>query len=95
MPFVPTLRAFPPPLRLEVPPLARLREDGSLDACSPWLPFEGPCLLVLWRPGEEPGFEAARGALRRQGGGWRFDGQARPGWVILQAAVPGAAGKGS
>lgn len=90
----PTLRAFPPPLRYEVHPLARLHEDGRVEACGPWFPPEGPCLLVVWRPGEDPGFEGSWTTLRRQGSLWA-SGAVRPGWVVLWVAAPGAAGKGS
>ena len=96
MASTPTLRAFPPPLRYEVHPVARLHEGGRVETCGPWFPPEGPCLLVLWRPGEAPGFEAAWTTLRRQGAFWAMAGPApRPGWVVLWAGVPGAAGKGS
>lgn len=92
----PTLRAFPPPLRYEVHPLAVLHEGGVLEACGPWLPAEGPGILVVWRPGEDPGFAATWGALERRGARWRLRGEpARPGWAVLWVPAPGAAGKGS
>ena len=96
VPATPTLRAFPPPLRYEVHPVARLREGGLLEACGPWFPAEGACLLVLWRPGEEAGFEAAWTTLRRRGALWAMEPPgARPGWVVRWVGAPGAAGKGS
>ena len=94
---VPTLRAFlPSPLRYEVHPLARLHAGGVLETCGPFLPPLGACLLVLWRPGEEPGFEAARVVLRRRGAAWLAEPPPREGWVVLWVAeaAPGAAGQG-
>lgn len=99
--FVPTppLRVFAPPLKFEVHPVARLREDGWLVVEALFLPAPGPCLLVVWRPGEEPAFQAVRGALRREAGGrWRLtDRPAVAGHVVLwlPEAAPGAPGEGS
>jgi hypothetical protein len=77
---VPTvsLRAFLPPLRLEVQPLARLHADGRLVLEGPDFPPEGPLLLVLWRPGERPAFALHPATHRR--------GRVEPGaeaWVVL------------
>lgn len=105
MAYVPTLRSFlPPPLRYEVHPIARLHGQGVLEVCGPWMPPLGPCLLVVWRPGEEPGFEGVRGSVRRRGAAWLVDppeeaaarGPAREGWVVLwvQETAPRAPGQG-
>lgn len=98
MPTLP-LRAFAPPPKFEIHPVARLAEDGRLVPEPLFLPAPGPCLLVVWRPGEEPAFHAARGLLRREAGnGWRL--APAPGFaghVVLwmPEAAPGAPGEGS
>lgn len=88
-----SLRRFTqPPLALEIRPLARLERGGWLLPASPvWLPHEGRCTLVLWRPGpEEPAFSHAEGRLERQRGGWRFLGEAAEGWLVHVIPSPRA-----
>lgn len=101
MASTPTLDAFrPPPLRYDVRPLARLHPNGYLETCGPGFPAPGPALLVLWRPGEDPAFEAARVRLARGAakGTLRVEGEAPPreAWVVLwSAGSTGAPGEGS
>lgn len=59
-----SLRAFPPPLRLDVEALARLHTDGRLELLGPAFPPEGALALVLWRPGERPAFRLRAVTLR-------------------------------
>lgn len=86
-----SLRRFlpPRPLPLEVRPLARLVDGRFFLETSAFLPPEGPCLLVLWRPGEVPQFTHAAGRLARASHGWRFEGAAVEGWVVLHVPAPG------
>lgn len=80
---VPTLR--PPPLALEVHPLALLHPEGRFEALGPSFPPRGALLLVLWRPGASPAFRFARGRLLA---GWRWEGDApEEGWVVAWLAV--------
>ena len=87
MPTV-SLRAFACPLRFDVHPLARLHADGRLDLEGPAWPPEGPLVVALWRPGEQPAFSLARVRVRRTGAAWR----AEPGqdaWVVAWGPEPG------
>ncbi|MEA3201835.1 MAG: hypothetical protein QOE90_3263 [Thermoplasmata archaeon] len=84
MPTV-SLRGFPPPLRLEIEPLARLHADGWLELLGPGFPPTGACMLVLWRPDERPAFVLHRARVR--------GGRAEPGaegWVVAWGVDTGA-----
>lgn len=84
---MPTAPLAPPALALDVRPVGRLL-DGRFVPLGPWFPPPGPAGLVLWRPGEEPAFAWAAGTLRREGRGWRFEGEAEDAWVVLCVGAP-------
>lgn len=84
MPSTPTLRPRPPRFPLEVHPLARLHGDGRLELLQAAFPPEGPLVLALWRPGEDPAFRAIRGVMRR---GWRVEPSGPEGWVVCWLPV--------
>lgn len=77
-----TLRDYPPPLKLEIQPIARLHADGRLVLEGPEFPPEGRVMLVLWRPGQRPAFALHAASVRR---GWRAEPGAE-GWIVLWVA---------
>lgn len=80
----PPLWRFARGLPLEVETLGSMDAEGRIAWGPGILPPEGPCVLALWRPGARPQFVAARGALRREGRAWRFEGAPLvPGEVVL------------
>lgn len=64
-------------------------EGGVLTVEGAAWPPAGACVLVLWRPGEQPAFEVLSGALRREGRVWRWEGEPVEGWVVAWARVSG------
>lgn len=89
-----SLRRFfaPAPLALEVRPLARLAHGRVEPLTATFLPSEGPCRLVVWRPGpEEPAFVLIEGALARVGRSLTFLGPSPEGWVVLWSPLVGRA----
>lgn len=89
MPTV-SLRAFPPPLRLDVEALARLHADGRLELLGPGFPPSGAVVLVLWRPGDRPAFQIHHARVER--------GFARPGvdaWVVAWGPSTGVFEEGA